>query len=157
MRISLKIVYKYVINWKVDVKNIIDVSIIYVPLKFLLKEIDVSEPKKSSIYNLMSERLKNKDISLHFSSFESLMVVILHNTRKRYHDIEPSLICNKFYFDAIYQLLELFPQSNLILSEVLRYAHCYLEGHIKYPLKLAIKYLIDNLYPDLVLNNELLI
>lgn len=136
-----------------DAKNIIDVSAIYIPLKLLLKEIDVSDPKRSPIYKLLSDKLKDKVVPL--VSFEALMTTILNTTRKRYHDIEPSLICNGAYFDAIYQLIELFPQSHVILSEVLRYVHCYLEGHIKYPLQLSIQYLVKPIIDDVTEDHRL--
>jgi hypothetical protein len=66
---------------------------------------------------------------------------VLKFTRQRFHEIEPSLICNDVYFEAVYQLLQLFPQSLTMLSEILRYVHCYLEGHIAFPCQLALRHL----------------
>ena len=92
-----------------DIESVMFVADMLINLKLNLKEIDVSDPSKVSYFRMFSNKLKKLDMKDKVQPFEKLMNLIIQNTKKRFHDFDPKLICHKSYFKAIYSLMILFP------------------------------------------------
>lgn len=56
---------------------------------------------------------------------------------------------NERYFHILMEWLKLFPQSCVLLDEVLKYVHCFLDLEMKFVLEQCILLLVHNEYSDL--------